>query len=293
MINMEIDLCNPTKGLEELLKLALSFNASIEENSPSTDDSKSLDNLDFEDVQERLKDLVNNLISFKTQHKHNDKAELVLRNEQFDSLLRKIEAEVRSHVTAEHQLRLHIENYEKEIRDLELAGKTDKKNLKRLEGKFIGKKTLKCTEAEKVRKEMEEKMLELAEVEKKKEKSLHKIEFENIKLRNLIEEKEKQCEGLKKDIIKLSKLTPRREQGNESSRKMTAAGGGSGTSRDFSGGRNQLGKSMENPLDIKSVISPDKKPARSNTIDMGTKLAPKTSISTGKLLFHKFSTNKN
>ena len=65
MINMEIDLCNPKKGLEDLLKLALSFNASIEDNSPSTDDSKSLENLELEEIQDKLKDLVNDLVSFR------------------------------------------------------------------------------------------------------------------------------------------------------------------------------------------------------------------------------------
>lgn len=290
---MEIDFCNPIKGLEDLLKSTLSRNAGIEDPSLSTIESLSLDNLEPEEVQELLKDLLDDLISFKNQHKNDDKAELILRNEKFDSLLRKLEAEVRGHVTAEYQLKLHIENYEKEIRELEQAGKTDKKKLRRLEGKFIGKKTLRCTEAEKVRKEMEEKILELTEIEKKKEKSLHKIEFENIKLRNLIGEKEKQCEGLKKDIIKLSKMTPRREQGSESSKKLQADGGKSGPFRDFSGGRNQLGKSMEEPLDNKPGPSPEKKITRSNTMDMGKKSAPRTSISSSKLLFQKFNANRN
>jgi hypothetical protein len=88
-------------------------------------------------------------------------------------------------------------------------------------------------------------------------------------------------------------LTPRRELGNDSSRKMLSVAGGSGLSRDISGSRNQLGKSMEDPIDVKSMISPDKKSGRSNTIDMGAKIAPKTSISTSKLLFQKFSAHKS
>jgi chromosome segregation ATPase len=277
-----------------LLKFALAFNAELEDNSPSTEDSKSFDGLESEEVQDRLKDLVNHLIYFKNQYKLTDKAELVIRNEQFDMMLRKLEAEIRSHVTVEHQLKLHIENYEKEIQELEMTEKNDKKNLKKLEGKFIGKKNLKNTEAEKIRKEMEEKIIELTEISKKKEKNLHKIEFENIKLRNLIEEKDKECDVLKKEIIRLSKTNPKREQsGNETIRKKIEGGKVNNNSRDFSESRNQLGKSMDENLDSERRGSPGKKITRSNTMDIGKKLNAKNSISGNKILMDKFSAHKS
>lgn len=273
---MDFDLCNVEKGLEGLFRYAYSINSGIEDSSGTTDDSKSFESLDTSEVQDSLKDLVISLLTFKSQYKDTDKAELVLRTEQFESLLQKLEAELRNHITVENQLKIHIEHHESQIEELEKAEKTDKKVIRKLEGKFNVKKQAKNTEAEKVRKEMEEKIRELEEIAEKKEKVLHKIEFENIKLRNLLEEKTKECDGVKKEIIKYTRLTPKRDlssQGSESVRKQDESVKMRSSRKRESC---RFGKSVDEPDMPEIVISPEKKVSRSNTLSQNIFLKGRT-----------------
>ena len=266
---MDFDLCNVEKGLEGLFRYAYGVNAGLDDSSGTTDDSKSLENLDLNDVQDSLKDLVLDLLNFKSQYKNTDKAELVIRTEQFETMLQKLEAELRNHITVENQLKMHIEHHETQIEELEKAEVSEKKNIQKLEGKFTVKKSNKNTEAEKVRKEMEEKIRDLEEISEKKEKILHKIEFENIKLKNLLEEKSKECEKIKKEIIKFTRLTPHKREsslnGLENSMKQESNGrmNQSARKRDKSG----LGKSVDEPEMPELFSSPEKKVTRSNTMN--------------------------
>ena len=83
------------------------------------------------------------------------------------------------------------------------------KYIKELEEKCTNKKNTKSPEVDKARKELEEKVRNLLEVVDKKDKILHKIEYENIKLRTLLEEKARECEIIKKEILKINKMPPR------------------------------------------------------------------------------------
>lgn len=275
---MDFDLCNVEKGLEGLFRYAYGMNAGLEDSSGTTDDSKSLENLDLNDVQDSLKDLVLDLLSFKSQYKSTDKAELVLRTEQFETLLQKLETELRNHITVENQLKMHIEHHENQIEELEKAEVTDKKTIRKLEGKFGVKKLTKNAEAEKVRKEMEEKIRELEEISEKKEKILHKIEFENIKLRNLLEEKGKECENVKKEIIKYTRLTPQKRDnsltGSENIKNQESNGRmrQSARKREKSG----LGNSVDEPEMPEILSSPEKKVSRSNTMNQNIFLKGRT-----------------
>ncbi|MEW3935601.1 hypothetical protein, partial [Pseudomonas aeruginosa] len=64
-----------------------------------------------------------------------EKGELKQRSEQFETMLQKAEAEVRNHIRIEHQLKLHIENHQNRIEELERIGVQDKMMITELEEK--------------------------------------------------------------------------------------------------------------------------------------------------------------
>ena len=210
-MEFEIDLKDPIKGLKDLFTYSFIANCTLDDESMTSEESKTLEELNPAEILENFKDLILNLLRFKKEYKSSDKAELAQRNEQFESLLQKLEAEVRNHIRVEHQLKLHIENHQQRIDDLEKLGSNDKTLIKELEEKCGGKKTGKVNEVERVKKDFEDKIKGLLETIDKKDKSLHKIEFEVIKLRNLLEEKVRECEGVKKELARL-KVTPKNKE---------------------------------------------------------------------------------
>ena len=169
----------------------------------TAEELKTLNELDSSETLENFKDLVLALLKFKKEFKDSDLNELAQRSQQMENLLQKAEAEVRTHIRVEHQLKLHIENTQQRIEDLEKIESNDKIIIKELESKF--KKSVKNGENDKIRKDLEEKVKNLVEIVEKKEKSLTKVEAENLKLRNLLEEKIRELESIKKEAAKLTK----------------------------------------------------------------------------------------
>ena len=217
-MDVEIDLGNIEKGIRQLFTYAFITNCSLDEESITSTESKTLEELDQSEVLENLKDLVLSLLKFKSNFKSSDKLELVTRTEQFETLLQKHEAEIRNHIRIEHQLKLHIENSQHRIDELEKAHDLDKNYIEELEEKY-SKKGLKNSEFNKGKKsELEEKIKSLLETIEKKEKNTQKVEYENMKLRTLLEEKAREFELVKKELGKLTKITPREKdlQGSKS-----------------------------------------------------------------------------
>lgn len=202
-----IDVHNIEKGLHELFKHAFMTNCSLDDESVTTEESATLEELDPSEVLENFKDLVLILLKFKKEYRSSDKAELARRSEQFETLLQKLEAEVRSHIRVEHQLKLYIENNQNRIEELEKSGANDKTLIKELEEKCNIKNNSKTSELDKLRKETDEKIQTLLEIIEKKEKIIHKFEYENVKLRTLLEEKARECEIIKKEVLKYNKTT--------------------------------------------------------------------------------------
>lgn len=203
---LEIDLHNIEKGLFDLFRHVFTANCTLDDESMTAEESKTLEELDSSEVLENFKDLVLNLIRFKREYKASDKAELAQRSEQFETLLQKLEAEVRNHIRVEHQLKLHIETHQHRIEELEKGEDTYKARIKDLEEKSTGKKSSRIEE--KNRKDLEDKIKSLLEVIERKEKTVQKVEHENAKLKVLLEEKVKECENVKKELGKVSKQSP-------------------------------------------------------------------------------------
>lgn len=186
----------PDKALRELFKYAFTNNCSLDDESTTQEELKTLEELETSELIENLKELITSLLKFKRESQTCEKSELIRRSEQFEQLLQKHEAEIRNHIRVQHQLKLHIEMNSQKIKDLEKNMESDKEYIKELEGKVAGNR---LGEVEKLKKEFEEKMSSWLEIIERKERNLRKIEVENTKLRSLLEMKAKECEVMKKE----------------------------------------------------------------------------------------------
>ena len=92
-----------------------------------------MEELDALEILENFKDVIVDLLNFKKDCKSADIAELAQRNEQFENMLQKLEAEVRTHVRIEHQLKLHIETTQAKQEETQKKYKRAKLKIKELE----------------------------------------------------------------------------------------------------------------------------------------------------------------
>lgn len=207
-MDIEIDPQNLEKAIQELFSYAYMTNTSLDDDYFLGDDSFNIEDLNPFELKENFKTLIMDLLKFKKQRKNTKKAELVLRNSQFEALNQKLESEIKKHMRDEYQLKLHIENHQNRIEELEISENKDIALIKELEEKCNGKKSMKSSEIDKIRKEMEEKIRTLLEAGEKKDKALRKIEYENIKLKTLLEEKTREFDTIKKELVKINKMTP-------------------------------------------------------------------------------------
>ncbi len=114
----EVVIGDVETGLRELFKKAYFRNCEIEGEQLTEGDRETLEDLDSIEILENLKDLLENLLSAKQDLKHTDRAELVSRCEQFESMLQKLEADVRMHIRVEQQLKLHADATEAKLEEL-------------------------------------------------------------------------------------------------------------------------------------------------------------------------------
>jgi chromosome segregation ATPase len=173
------------KALNEIFRFAFISNCHLDEASVTSEELETLDELSPEEIIENFKDLINELLNFKRDFRSTDKAELAQRTEQFENMLQKLEAEVRNHIRIEHQLKLHIENTQNKVEELEKYKLEADGKISKLE------EMLKSQEKGKPQKP-----------DNSKDKSIQKFEIECTKLKNLLEEKVKECEKLKKELEK-------------------------------------------------------------------------------------------
>ena len=208
-MELDIDFGDSEKGMKQLFSYAFMMNCNLDDESVTEEESKTLQELSPHEVLENFKDLVVGLLKFKKDFKTSDTAELAQKSEQFETMLQKLEAEVRNHIRIEHQLKLHIENHQHRIDELEKAEMNGKMQIKEGEDKPVIKKSIRTSDTDKLKKEFDEKVKNLLEIIDKKDKVIQKLEFENSKLRNLLEEKIRDFEIVKKELVKLSKSTPK------------------------------------------------------------------------------------
>ena len=112
------------KGFHDLFKFVFVANCELDEESVTEEERKTLEELDGVEVLENLRDIVTELLNLKREMKKSDEAELLKRTKQLESLLQKLEGEVRNHISVkytqvEHQLKLHIDSLQSRLDELE------------------------------------------------------------------------------------------------------------------------------------------------------------------------------
>ena len=107
------------KELLQLFKASFAENCQLDEASMTSEEVRTLDFLDEEELLENLKRLLTSLLKFKQEHCTTPKHELIQRATLLEQLLQKLEAEVRKHVKLENQLKLQLENSQNRLEELE------------------------------------------------------------------------------------------------------------------------------------------------------------------------------
>lgn len=227
-------------GLADLFKSAYTTNCRLEEEELTQEEKETLEDLDPLEVLANFKDLVEDLLAFKYNFKASDKNELAKRTEQFESMLQKLESEVRNHIRVEQQLKLHLDAAQSRLEDLEkhsdssklhkelLAKEKEledlrshnpakdlelklkhleekyKEDIARLTGGFKGHHRVASLEREAEKRHMR-RTSEGKSGEERKQRTIQKVEIECQRLRITLEEKNKELEALRKDYERLAK----------------------------------------------------------------------------------------
>jgi len=226
------DISDVEKGLTDLFKYAFTTNCELDEASMTSEEARTLEELDILEILENFKDLVVDLLNFKKNYKSSDKAKLTKKCEQFENMLQKLESDVRKHIRVEHQLKLHIDTTQSRVDELEKINEKAKKHIAQLEGELAGKennsedvseklknlenkffeelqKAKKDSKKDKLKEHYDNKVSKLMDIIEKREKQIQELKSENSKLRSVCDETLRQNENLKKGIEKDKKIDNR------------------------------------------------------------------------------------
>jgi hypothetical protein len=173
------------KLLQEFFRDMFAEKCAAENLSVTSEEQDSISELTVPEVLENLKQIFQELVYFKKECLQQDKSELVQRNEKFEAMLQKLEAEVRNHIRVEHQLKLHIENNQSEHEELENMNQKLLQQIKELSEK--GKSSVKCAFERKESSEFLDKISKLEEKVVKKDCCIAKLEGEIARLKKIIE----------------------------------------------------------------------------------------------------------
>lgn len=152
----------------------------IEDSSMTSEELESVESLSFTEILENLKNIFNELIKFKKNCLEQDKAEILKTNEKFESMLQKLEAEVRNHIRVEHQLKIHIENTQNQTEELQNFNQQLLAQIKDLSDKVKAKGE----------KKDDGKVTRFESIIAKKDASIAKLEVEIAKLKKGFDGKE-------------------------------------------------------------------------------------------------------
>ena len=100
--------------VKDLFKTTYTSNCKIEDIPTTNEQIEILLAVDVFIVLENLSLLIDSLILFKQNSQQEEKSSLIQQNEQLETLLQKLEAEVRNHIRVEQELKLQNEEAESE-----------------------------------------------------------------------------------------------------------------------------------------------------------------------------------
>ena len=115
----EVVISDLETGLKAVFRMMYLANCEIEGEEVTSEDQQTLDDLDSIETLENLKDLSQDLLNCKRDFRLTDKSELETRCQQFETMLQKLEADVRVHIRVEQQLKLHVEAAQARIEELQ------------------------------------------------------------------------------------------------------------------------------------------------------------------------------
>ena len=186
------------KKIKELLREIFIEKCHVDEASMTEEEEDSIRLLDGNEAIENLRDIFKELIAFKREYVRLDKAELIKRSEQFEGMLQKLEAEVRNHISVEHQLKLHIENNQSQTEELEIQNHKYTAQIRELNEKI--KNLAKGSIERKESKDSIEKIGKLESIVVKKDATIRTLEAEIIKLKKQSEQGTKENNKSKGEI---------------------------------------------------------------------------------------------
>ena len=190
-IQDEKDLADCVRGL---FTFAFTLNCHLDDSSVTQEEKSTLDALEITEVFENMKDLVVELLRFKQKFKDTSMEELAARSDQFETIIQKLEAKVRTHIGIEQQLKLHIENAQSQYEELENINS----QLKKDSGLLSSEKRM-FEKNENEIKTLKEKMVDMEKEEKRREGEFSKICNENTRLKKMLEEKSRQVHVLRRE----------------------------------------------------------------------------------------------
>ena len=214
----EIDLTDLEKGLYGLFRHIFITNCQLDKASVTEEELRTLEELDSLEILENLKDVSLELLKFKKENVDTDVAELAEKSEKFESMLQKLEGEVREHISLEHQLRLHSENIQSKLDEAEIELEKCHKQIKEMKGEhdstsnkqFEDKLLTQIAKVSKSHKENPDRIRKeyesrLTDALQKKDYKIKIIEEENLNLKNRLEEKNKEIESLRNNKTRVIK----------------------------------------------------------------------------------------
>lgn len=170
VINKMTDINEAITHIRKLFLSVFSTNCKLDGSEITQNEIDTIDEFDFFEILENLKEIINGLFAFKKEYLTSEKAELVKRSEQFEKMLQKLEAEIRNHIRTEHELKLHIETTQNTLEDLKHQNTKQVSEIKDLQSKLkLFKKVVKP-------KDMTEKILKLEEQVREKNEIIQKME---------------------------------------------------------------------------------------------------------------------
>lgn len=179
-----------------IFKEAFVTSCHIDDSSVTSEELSTLEELDKQEILENLQELLSKLLNCKQEFKESDRAELANRTGQFETMIQKLEGDVRSHISIEHQLKLHLENTQGKVDEIEKSYKNALETIKMF-GCKTNKENSKEDSKENLKRDYEHKLNKLKEDSKRKEQKMQKLVGELTKIKTLYSEQSTEIEKLK------------------------------------------------------------------------------------------------
>jgi hypothetical protein len=107
------------KNIHQLFNDCFIQNCILDDDEVNEIELETLQSLEPEEIFENLKELLTSLILFKKSVKNPDVKQLTQRLLVFEKMIQKLESDIRSHISVQHQMRLDMETYEFKIEELQ------------------------------------------------------------------------------------------------------------------------------------------------------------------------------